>query len=81
MRFFAEFILSLTTRFFAALRMTYEGLRMTNLHSKAIATQPLDRGIQNPSKRLDSRLGESPEVTRLRENDEIFTESYFIRRH
>ena len=48
MRFFTKFILSETARFFAALRMTNgEGFRMTNFHFKAIATQPLDRGIQD----------------------------------
>jgi hypothetical protein len=52
-RFFAEPVLRLTTRFFAALRMTCEGLRMTggegfrmtNLHFKAITTQPPSRGM------------------------------------
>jgi len=42
---------------FASLRVTHcEGFRMTNLHFKVIATQPLDRGIQNLLKTLDSRF-------------------------
>jgi len=46
MRFFKEFLLSQTARFFAALRMTGgEGFRMTNLYFKVITTQPPSRGM------------------------------------
>jgi hypothetical protein len=61
MRFFAEFILSLTTRFFAALRMTYEGLRMTNLHFKLVTTQPPSRRMTNSE--LINRLYIAPKLS------------------
>ena len=54
---------------------------MNRQFAMIIATQPLDRGIQNPSKRLDSRLGESPEVTRFRENDDFLWQSQFMDVH